>query len=128
MIRLLILMVLTLWFISDAIAQDTNNKSRTDALTGTWKIDLRPSPESPAYLQEFVIQKIEGRTFSGTFYGSDVRDTQINFNWDRLYFAFTTSDNTHEYYHTGYYFDGQLIGTSYCPGRDLLQPWVGKRT
>ena len=101
-----------------------NSNSNND-LIGQWKIDLRPTPDSEAYYQTFVISSIDDNTFEGRFYGSPIENAYLNKNWERLYFAFTTKDATNSYYHTGYILDGKIYGISYCPNRSLTAPWTG---
>ncbi len=96
-------------------------------LEGLWEIDLRPTPDAPSYTQVFEVTKISENSFEGTFYGSPLEEARINRNWDRLYFAFTTRDSSHAYYHSGYLENGKLYGVSYCPGREFVQPWTGIR-
>ncbi len=108
-------------------AQESTSQERLPDLLGIWIIDLRPSPDSDPYFQELKIEEIGTDSFSGTFYGSDIRDVQTNTQWSKLHFAFTTSDNTHDYYHIGYLENGVLTGTSYCPGRGFVQPWAGEK-
>ena len=94
-------------------------------IKGNWQIDLRPSTDADPYLQDFEVTAVSGNTFQGYFYGSPLEDAKLNRNWEVLYFAFTTRDNTYEYYHSGYLLDGKLYGISYCPGREFVQPWEG---
>ena len=96
-----------------------------NSIIGNWEIDLRPLPDADPYVQKFQVTAVVGNNFQGYFYGSPVRNGRLNRNWDRLYFAFTTSDQTHDYYHSGYLLNGKLYGISHCPGRELLQPWTG---
>lgn len=96
-----------------------------ESIMGSWEIDLRPSPDADPYVQEFRVTGVTGNTFQGYFYGSPLQEARLNRNWDRLYFAFTTSDQTHDYYHSGYLLNGKLYGVSYCPGREFVQPWTG---
>ena len=96
-------------------------------LEGTWTIDLRPTPDSEGYYQEFKVTQISEGTFEGSFYGSPVENSLINTNWEKLYFAFSTSDQNHSYYHSGYLLDGKLYGISYCPGREFTAPWTGTK-
>jgi hypothetical protein len=110
-------------------AQSSTAASAPDAdlLSGEWSIDLRPTPDSEEYIQSFVVKSISKNTFHGTFYGSDIKNALINKNWDRLYFAFETSDSSNDYYHSGYLLDGQLFGISYCPNRNFVAPWTGRK-
>ncbi|MFD1315158.1 hypothetical protein [Namhaeicola litoreus] len=49
----------------------------------------------------------------------------INKNWDKIYFAFSTSDQSNEYYHAGYLENDKLFGIIDCPNRNLAAPWTG---
>ena len=111
-------------------AQDINDKTKVDtaSLIGNWQIDLGPTPDAEAYYQSFIVNKINGNTFTGTFYGSPVNDGLINPNWDKVYFAFSTSDQTNTYYHSGYIQNGMLHGITYCPDRSFTAPWTGTQT
>ena len=106
---------------------DTQQSMDIKDLQGTWKIDLRPTPTSDAYYQEFMVEKIEDNTIQGSFYGSPIKKGWVNANWDKVYFAFTTSDATNDYYHSGYIKNGEVRGISYCPNREFVAPWVGKK-
>jgi len=97
----------------------------SDPLMGEWTIDLRPAPDAEGYYQKFEVTAIDGNTFAGTFYGSPIENGLLNRNWDRLYFAFSTSDTSNNYYHSGYLEDGTLHGISYCPKRAFTAPWTG---
>ena len=92
-------------------------------LVGTWTVDLRPTPDAPAYLQPFVVSAVDEDVISGTFYGSTIQNTQINTDWDGVHFAFETSDGGSRYITVGRLMDGVLEGRTYSPDRGLLQPW-----
>ena len=125
--RKLILITLLLLVPISIIAQDSTIKSpeQNDPLIGNWKIDLRPTPDSDGYYQSFDVKIVNGNTFSGTFYGSEIKNALINRNWTKIYFAFSTSDQSNEYYHSGYIEDGKLFGITYCPNREFTAPWTG---
>lgn len=110
-------------------AQDNraNTTEKADELVGNWTIDLRPSPDAEGYYQTFNVASLERNTFQGSFYGSKVENAFFNKNWDRLYFAFTTKDQSNTYYHSGYLMDGELLGISYCPTREFTAPWSGSK-
>ena len=72
-----------------------------------------------------IISDIKDKTFQGTFYGSTIKDGLLNTSWDKIYFSFSTSDASHNYYHSGYLENGKLKGISYCPGRKFTAPWNG---
>ena len=101
--------------------------SGKEALIGEWVIDLRPTPQAEGYFQPFIVESIEGNTIHGTFYGSNLENSLLNDNWEKLYFAFTTNDSANEYYHSGYLLDGKLFGITYCPNRKFTAPWTGSK-
>jgi hypothetical protein len=109
------------------ISQDLKNNSveTLDPLIGNWKIDLRPTPESDGYYQSFNVKTINKNIFTGTFYGSEIKNALINKNWDKIYFAFSTSDQSNEYYHSGFLENDKLFGITYCPNRKFTAPWTG---
>jgi len=108
------------------VAQDTSdNLTQKNPIFGNWKIDLRPTPDSDGYYQSFVVKSIKDNTFTGTFYGSEIKNALINKNWPKTYFAFSTSDQSNEYYHSGYLENDKLFGITYCPNREFTAPWTG---
>ena len=112
-------------FYLEACMPDAEDGFYPDTLEGRWEIDLRPDPDADPYLQEFNVTGVSGNTFQGYFYGSPLENARLNRNWDELFFAFTTRDQTFEYYHSGYLREGVLYGVTYCPGREFVQPWTG---
>ncbi len=115
-----LLIYATLFIALLSFKTDTN-----EDFIGKWKIDLRPTPDAQAYYQTFYITSVEENTFEGMFYGSAIKDAYINRNWEKQFFAFTTSDASNTYYHSGYFLDGKIYGISYCPNRSLTAPWTG---
>ncbi len=101
--------------------------AQTSSLEGSWTIDLRPTPEAEPYLQIFEISEASESTLKGSFYGSTLEDAYINTEWDRIYFGFTTRDQSSSYYHSGYLLDEKIYGISYCPDRGFTQPWSGEK-
>ncbi len=91
---------------------------------GTWVLDLRPSPEAEPYLKDFVIKSFDDGNLSGEFYGTPFTEGKINTAWGKLYFSFTTADNSGTYFHSGYLSEGRLYGTSFSEARKFMMPWV----
>lgn len=116
-------------------AQEPGNDAATQAsevvdgasLVGTWKVDLRPTPDSEAYYQEFVVESVEGRSFSGTFYGTAIEDARLNTDWGAVRFAFVTRDNSGAYHHSGVLRGDRLEGLTHSLGRDFLAVWSAVR-
>lgn len=124
-----ILLLTGFFAVFQGAAQETINidGGKEEELIGQWQIDLRPTPDSEAYYQDFVVDALEGNVLKGSFYGSPIEAGLINKSWPNFYFAFTTNDATHAYYHSGYLKEGKLYGTSYCPGRAFIARWTGER-
>ena len=114
---------------SNSFAQENTEEDyrRIYELEGYWLIDLRPSPSAEAYEKEMVLRIEEDLSIQGEFYNSEISDGYVNAQWEKVYFAFTTADQNHLYYHTGYILNDLVYGTTYCPSRDLISPWTGKR-
>lgn len=96
-------------------------------IKGTWTIDLRPTPNSEAYLRDFVITPMAEKTFSGEFYGTSFSTGKFNTDWEFVYFGFTTSDKENVYFHSGYIDGEKIVGISYSPGRKFTAHWTGKK-
>ncbi len=94
---------------------------------GTWIIDLRPDPNSEAYLKDFIITPTTGKDFSGEFYGTEFKTGKFNTDWEYIYFAFTTHDKENVYYHSGYIDGDKIFGISYSPDRKFTSHWIGKK-
>lgn len=98
-----------------------------DSAAGTWVIDLRPTPASAPYLKDFKITKITGNKFDGEFYGYPFTGGYINADWDKIYFAFTTTDQSGTYFHSGSIEGGKVSGVSLNESRQLFIPWRGQK-
>lgn len=103
------------------------NKTSTDSLSGTWIIDLRPTPDSEPYLKEFKFTKVVGKKFDGEFYGYPFSGGFLNSDWDKVYFAFTTQDQSGTYYHSGYVEGNKVFGITLNEGRGFVLPWKGEK-
>ena len=99
----------------------------TSELMGTWKIDLRPTPDAPPYIQSLVITSTESNRLKGTFYGSTIQNGRVNTDWGRVVFAFVTQDESGFYHTTGELRDGKLSGSTHAIGRDFLALWTGEK-
>ena len=95
-----------------------------DFLLGTWKVDLRPTPDAEPYFKEFVVTAVQGRSFSGTFYDAALSEGRINNDWGKLMIAFVTADGSGPYYHSATLEHGRLEGLSNSTGRDFLAYWT----
>lgn len=98
------------------------------ALLGTWRLDLRPAPDSPPVEQEFVVASVDGDSIVGTFYRSRIQNADFNGAWGPLHVAFTTSDGSGVYHHHAVLVaPGRLEGTTHALGRNFLAVWRAAR-
>jgi hypothetical protein len=107
-------------------ASDKTKLNVNDAL-GTWVIDLRPTPNSEPYLKDFKFTSIDSSWFDGEFYGYPFTGGFLNLDWDKIYFAFTTADQSGTYFHSGYIEGNKVYGITLNENRKLLLPWKGER-
>lgn len=119
--------ILMLTVITAAAQKGISKNADTLSVIGTWVIDLRPTPQSKPYLKEFKFTKIDSTRFDGEFYGYPFSGGFINTKWDKIYFAFTTQDQSGTYFHSGYIEGDKVVGVSLNENRELLIPWRGER-
>ncbi len=98
-----------------------------EALVGTWRVDLRPTPDAEAYYREFVVRRVDGETFEGSFYGTELQHGRVNTDWGSLHFAFATSDGSGVYNTSGVLDGDKLRGTTHSLGREFLAVWTAER-
>ncbi|MBL7815152.1 MAG: hypothetical protein JNL70_09080 [Saprospiraceae bacterium] len=103
-------------------AEATQSRLVNQAI-GVWSLDLRPSPTAQSYVKDFAITAVEKGQMSGVFYGTPFTNGQIHTAWGKLYFSFTTSDQSNTYFHSGCLEEGKMRGTSYSQSREFVMPW-----
>ena len=96
-------------------------------LVGTWKVDLRPTPDAAEYFQEFEVTRIDGKTFTGKFYGTEIKNGRVNFDWGTVWLAFTSEDQSGLYRNFAKLVGGKLEGGTHSLGRDFLLPWRAEK-
>jgi len=102
-------------------------KPVADSVIGTFVIDLRPTPESEPYLKDFKFTRVEGKKFDGEFYGYPFTGGFLNTDWDKVYFAFTTQDQSGTYFHSGYVEGNKVSGITLNESRGFVLPWKGQK-
>jgi hypothetical protein len=116
--------LLLLTLIAGCAAPDQTSKQMDpQVLVGTWKVDLRPKPTDPPYYQDFVVLSINGRTFTGPFYGAPIEQARINTDWGAVRIAFVTADQSGPYNHSATLIAGRLEGLTNSTGRAFLSYW-----
>jgi hypothetical protein len=130
-VRLLCALAAALLLAAPLHAQHTapaHNHAGNAALLGTWKLDLRPTPDAPPVEQEFVVASVDGDSIVGTFYRSPVQNAEFNGAWGPLHVAFTTSDGSGVYHHHAVLVaPGRLEGTTHSLGRGFLMVWRAEK-
>lgn len=125
MLKGIITIVLSICLFS--LQAKSQTKPVADSVLGTWIIDLRPTPESAPYLKEFKFTRIEGKKFDGEFYGYPFTGGFLNTDWDKVYFAFTTQDQSGTYYHSGFVEGNKVTGITLNENREFVLPWKGQK-
>ena len=119
--------LIALFAAAGVLVQATAPPPDPNDLIGTWQVDLRPTPDAAPYYQSFTVSAIDGNTFTGTFYQSVIQQGRINTDWEAVYFAFITEDDSGVYHTAGRLVDGRLEGTTHSLGRDFLAVWTAER-
>ena len=70
---------------------------------------------------------VNGNSFSGTFYDTEISQARINTDWGKLRIAFVTTDGSGPYHHSAVLEDDTLEGLSNSTGRDFLSYWSAVR-
>jgi hypothetical protein len=99
------------------------------SLVGTWTVDLRASPDGEPYTKPFIVERIDASTksFTGSFYDSEISWSRINTAWGKVVLSFITSDGQGEYVHTCTLQGEQWVGSSTAKHRNMLVPWTAVR-
>lgn len=79
------------------------------------------------YLKDFKFTKIYGKQFDGEFYGYPFTGGFLNLDWDKIYFAFTTADQSGTYFHSGYMEGNKVFGLSLNENRKFVLTWKGEK-
>ena len=118
---------------SAAWASDPREPSAASAaaLLGVWRVDLRPSPQSPPSVQPFSVTEVSadaggdgGRgTFQGTFYGTPIQQGRWNAEWGAVRVSFISADGSGPYFHTAVLQGSRLEGMTHSTGRNFLMVW-----
>lgn len=113
------------WFVRNEVSVARASVSE-EALVGTWKVDLRPTPDAAPYFQTFVVRSV-GDGFEMEFYGTPATNIHINKDWGHVEFAFTTEDGSGVYHTSGRLLGERLEGRTHSLGRNFLSVWTAER-
>ena len=122
--RKALVLLLALFVNADIARASEPAAPAASALLGTWKVDLRPTPDAAPYFQEFVVSKVNpDNTFEATFYGTPVSQARINTQWGAVRIAFVTADQSGLYNHSAVLRGSTLEGLTNATGRGFLSYW-----
>lgn len=115
------------WFLRNELLLERHAPA-ADALVGTWRVDLRPTPDAQPYFSELRLSLAPDGALQANFYGSAADELRVNRDWGTLQLAFVTADGSGPY-HTRCELqpDGSLRGTTHSLGRDFLAVWTAQR-
>lgn len=114
---------------SSTVTEEARSASGlAESLIGTWRIDLRPTPESDPFYAEMHITGVEGKSIAGRFFDSPMEEGRINMDWGKIRFSFVTEDGSGPYYTSGVLDGDRMQGTTHSAGRDFLSVWTGERS
>ncbi len=122
--RFVVSIIVTLLLAACALSSRDHHLADAQQLIGTWNVDLRPKPDAPAYFQSFIVSSIQGKSFTGSFYGAPVEQARINVDWGTVRIAFTTADQSGPYNHSAVLVGKRLEGLTNSTGRDFLSYWT----
>lgn len=111
--------------LSVQLTVNAQTDKRLDSIAGVYVVDLKPTPNSEAYMQDFIVSGLDKNSFNGSFYGAKIKDGLINRKFKNTYLAFTTEDRSNTYYHFVKILNDKIEGLTYSSDRALIQPWTG---
>ncbi len=99
----------------------------TADLAGDWTVDLRPTPDAPAYLRPMRLAVAADHTVSGAFYESPIVAGRADAGKGRACFAVTTRDGSGAYQTSGCLVGDRIEGQTWAEGRGFLLTWTATR-
>ena len=93
-------------------------------LVGSWTVDLRPTPTSPAYLKPMVLAVSGDGAMTGEFYEHAIEDGRAGATNRRPCFAFRTSDVSGPYQTSGCLVGDRIEGQTWSEGRNFVLTWT----
>ncbi len=97
------------------------------SLAGGWTVDLRPTPQAPAYYKPMALVVAADGTLTGSFYERDIDSGRAGATDGRPCFAFRTQDASGPYQTAGCLVDGRIAGQTWSEGRKFILAWTAVR-
>lgn len=96
-------------------------------LSGDWVVDLRPTPDAPAYLKPMEIAVGADGSITGTFYDHEIDAGRASAVSSRSCFALRTADASGPYHTSGCLVGDRIEGQTWSEGRQFLLTWTAVR-
>ncbi len=97
------------------------------ALAGDWTVDLRPTPQAPAYLKPMTLTIAANGTLTGAFYEHTIDLGRAGATNRRPCFAFRTQDASGPYQTSGCLVGDHIKGQTWSEGRRFVLTWSAVR-
>jgi hypothetical protein len=110
--------------VSPAVSAPTATSA---SLAGNWLVDLRPSPDAPAYDKPMALAIAADGTITGTFYDSEIVGGRASASNGRVCFAFQTTDGAGPYQTSGCLVGGRILGQTWAEHRQFALNWSAVR-
>ncbi|KTT69771.1 hypothetical protein [Sphingomonas endophytica] len=110
-----------------AIALPAFAQQKTD-LSGEWTVDLRPTPQAPAYLKPMTLAVAADGALTGAFYEHPIDLGRAGATNGRPCFAFRTQDASGPYQTSGCLVGDHIEGQTWSEGRRFVLTWQATRT
>ncbi|KTT69458.1 hypothetical protein [Sphingomonas endophytica] len=105
-----------------ALAQQRNE------LAGEWTVDLRPTPQAPAYHKPMTIAVAADGTLTGAFYEHPIDLGRAGATNGRPCFSFRTQDASGPYQTSSCLVGDHIEGQTWSEGRRFVLTWQATRT
>ncbi|KQS03627.1 hypothetical protein ASG11_04665 [Sphingomonas sp. Leaf357] len=97
-------------------------------LAGEWTVDLRPTPQAPAYLKPMTLIVATDGTLTGAFYEHPIDLGRAGATNGRPCFAFRTQDASGPYQTSGCLVGDHIEGQTWSEGRHFVLTWRANHT
>ncbi|MEM7205185.1 MAG: hypothetical protein AAF628_33330 [Planctomycetota bacterium] len=116
------------WLLRNTLTVRRAPPPTLEAMVGTWRADLRPTPDADPYYATLEITAASPDGVEGTFYDTPIREVCTNTAWGVPHLSFVTNDGSCDYYTTVRLgADGTLRGTTHAVQRGFTSAWRAER-
>lgn len=114
------------WISRNALRLERATPALED-FAGSWRVDLRPTPDAAPYSQPLVLTTADDGSVTGTFYGSPIEGFTSRAARGTRHIAFFTRDDSSTYHTSARFVGSRLVGRTHSVERDFLSVWTAQR-